>query len=65
MSVIEIEAAISELSSTDFAELSEWFSAYQEKLWDNQIEDDLETGRLDAVLAEVDAEYDAGHSQPL
>jgi len=65
MSVIEIEAAISELSSTDFAELSEWFGAYQEKLWDNQIEDDLETGRLDAVLAEVDAEYDAGHSQPL
>ena len=65
MSVNEIEAAIAELSTNDFAELSEWFRAYQEKLWDKQIEDDWEAGRLDAVLAEVDAEYDAELSQPL
>jgi hypothetical protein len=65
MSVTEIEAAITELSTNDFAELREWFLAYQEKLWDKQIEHDLEAGRLDAVLAEVDAEYDAGLSQPL
>jgi hypothetical protein len=65
MSVTEIEAAITELSTNDFAELREWFRAYQEKLWDKQIEHDLEAGRLDAVLAEVDAEYDAGLSRPL
>jgi len=65
VSVNEIEAAIAELSTNDFAELSEWFRAYQEKLWDKQIEDDWEAGRLDAVLAEVDAEYDAELSQPL
>ena len=65
MSVAEIEAAIAGLSRNDLAELSEWFRDYQEKLWDKQIEDDLATGRLDAVLAEVDAEYESGLSQPL
>ena len=65
MSITEIEAAISGLSTNDLAELSEWFRAYEERLWDKQIEDDLEAGRLDAVLAEVDAEYETGLSQPL
>jgi hypothetical protein len=65
MSVTEIEAAIAELSTKDLTELSEWFRIYQEKLWDKQIADDLDSGRLDAVLAEVDAEYEAGLSQPL
>ena len=65
MSITEIEAAITGLSTNDLSELSEWFRAYEEKLWDKQIEDDLEAGRLDAVLAEVDAEYEAGLSQPL
>ena len=35
------------------------------QLWDKQIEEDLETGRLDALLAEVDDEYEAGLAQPL
>ena len=65
MSITEIEAAITGLSPNDLAELSEWFRAYEEKLWDKQIENDLEAGRLDAVLAEVDAEYETGLSQPL
>jgi len=33
--------------------------------WDKQIEDDLEAGRLDALLAEVDKEYEAELAQPL
>jgi hypothetical protein len=34
-------------------------------MWDKQIEQDLETGRLDALLAEVDQEYAAGLGKPL
>jgi hypothetical protein len=34
-------------------------------MWDKQIEEDLEAGRLDAMLAEVDEEYQAGLGQPL
>ena len=65
MSVSEIEAAISELSNKDLAELVDWLQDYHQRLWDAQIEQDLEAGRLDQVLAEVDEEYEAGLSRPL
>ncbi len=35
------------------------------QIWDRQLEEDLEAGRLDALLAEVDKEYAAGLGQPL
>ena len=65
MSVTEIEAAISELTSKDLDELINWLAEYHAKIWDRQIEEDLEAGRLDAVLAEVDKEYEAGRAEPL
>ena len=65
MSVTEIQAAITELTSDDLADLMKWLDDYQAKLWEQQIEEDLEAGRLDAVLAEVDEDYEAGLSQPL
>lgn len=58
MSVKEIENAITRLSAEDLTELSAWFADYQAKIWDEQIERDLDAGRLDALLDEVDAEYD-------
>ncbi len=42
-----------------------WLEEYHAQRWDKQIEEDLEAGRLDALLAEVDREYEAGSSQPL
>jgi len=65
MSVQEIEAAIVKLSIPQLLELSTWLEEYQARVWDQQIEADLATGHLDTVLAEVDAEYKAGLSQPL
>ena len=65
MSVTEIEAAISELTSKDLDELINWLSEHHAKIWDRQIEEDLEAGRLDTVLAEVDREYEAGLAKPL
>jgi len=59
MSVTEIEAAITELTSKDLDELTSWLAEYYAKIWDRQIEDDLEAGRLDTVLAKVDREYEA------
>jgi hypothetical protein len=35
------------------------------QLWDKQIEKNLETGRLDSLLIEVDDEYEAGLARPL
>jgi len=65
MRVQEIEAAIIQLPINKLIELSTWFEEYQARVWDKQIEDDLAAGRLDAILAEVDAEYEAGLAQPL
>ena len=65
MSVQEIEANVSQLSLPEVRELKEWINAYHSRLWDEQIENDLDNGRLDALLAEVDAEYEAGLAKPL
>ena len=65
MSVKEIEIAVTRLSATDLAELMAWLENYHAQMWDKQIEEDLETGRLDALLAEVDKEYEVGLGQPL
>ena len=65
MSVREIEAAITKLSSRDLAELAAWFADYHNQEWDEQIERDLDSGRLDSFLAEAEAEYEAGQAKPL
>ena len=41
MNVKEIEIAVTELSPTNLNEFASWFDKYQEKLWDNQIENDV------------------------
>ena len=64
MSVTEIEAAITRLSPVELAELMAWIVQYQAHAWDEQIEKDLEEGRLDGLLAEVDREYQEGLARP-
>ena len=65
MSVKEIEAAISRLPVNEVTELMSWLAEHHAQVWDKQIEYDLDSGRLDALLAEVDKEYEAGLAQPL
>ncbi|MBM3333440.1 hypothetical protein FJY63_02150 [Candidatus Sumerlaeota bacterium] len=65
MSVKEIESAIAQLPAPELAELLAWLEEYHSQVWDKQIEEDLQAGRLDPLLAEVDKEYEAGLGQPL
>jgi hypothetical protein len=65
MSVQEIEVAITQLPPQELAQLMVWLLEYHAKVWDQEIEGDLEAGRLDAVLAEVDQEIEAGLARPL
>ena len=53
MSVKEIESAISQLSPRELVELISWLGEHHAQVWDKAIEEDLESGRLDSVLAEV------------
>jgi hypothetical protein len=63
--VKRIEEAITRLPAKDLAELMSWLEEYHAQVWDKRIEEDLEAGRLDALLAEVDEECEAGLPQPL
>jgi hypothetical protein len=65
MGIREIEKAIVQLPAKDLDKLAHWLEDYRAQMWDKQIEEDLEAGRLDALLAEVDEEYEAGLSQRL
>ncbi len=65
MGIKEIEKAITQLPAEDLDRLLGWLEDYHAQMWDRQIEEDLESGRLDVVLAEADREYGAGLSRPL
>jgi hypothetical protein len=65
MSVQEIEKAITQLKGDELSQLITWFEEYQADLWDKQIESDALSGRLDKLVAEAKAEYDAGQCRPL
>jgi hypothetical protein len=65
MSIQEIETAITKLPPEQLGELLGWLADYHHRTWDKQIEEDLEAGRLDAVLAEVDRDYQARLAKPL
>ncbi|MGI8642146.1 MAG: hypothetical protein ACR2MG_19625 [Pyrinomonadaceae bacterium] len=65
MSIKEIETAITQLPAKEVSELMSWLERYHAQIWDKQIANDLEAGRLDSLLAEVDKEYEAGLAKPL
>lgn len=65
MSVKEIELAITQLPPSEFSELMSWLEEYHAQVWDKQIEEDVEAGRLDRVLEQVKADIAAGLKKPL
>jgi hypothetical protein len=60
MSIQELETAIKKLSTKEPASLTTWLIDYHEQIWDQQIEDDLDSGKLDRFLNEIEREYAAG-----
>ena len=64
MTISEIEQAISELSPEELDRLRAWFDEYYAQIWDEQIEEDAKSGRLDKLISEANEEYDAGLSKP-
>jgi hypothetical protein len=65
MSIQELENAISQLSSDDFARLARWIDEYRAEQWDQRIEADIRAGRLDEAGQQADADFDAGRCTPL
>ena len=65
MSIQELETAIKKLSTRELANLTTWLIDYHKQIWDQQIENDLDSGRLDQLLEEIDSEYAAGLAKSL
>ena len=61
----QIEAAILSLSSSEFDRLRLWFFELDYERWDEQIEQDIENGKLEALAQEAIAEFEAGYYQEI
>ena len=63
--VREIEKQIRKLSKEEFAELRDWLAEQDWDAWDAQIASDSRSGKLDSLVSEGKAEYDAGRARKL
>ncbi len=61
----EIEAAVRKLPAEDQYRLAQRLQDVLWEAWDRQIEEDARAGRLDSLLAEVEADIAAGRTKPL
>ena len=61
----QIEAAILSLPSQDFEKLRIWFLELDYERWDEQLERDIEDGKLEALAEEAIAEFEAGNCREI
>jgi hypothetical protein len=62
--VQEIEKAIEHLPADEFFKLGEWFDDQRERLWDERIARDAQSGRLDFLIKEARAARKSGTLRP-
>ena len=55
-----IEAAVEQLAPEQRAEFRAWFEAFDAREWDLQMEQDLQSGRLDWLVEEALGDLTAG-----
>lgn len=66
MSTLEqIEAAILTLPSDEFQRLRQWFFDVDYQRWDEQLEQDISEGKLEALAEEAIAEFEAGRCRQI
>jgi hypothetical protein len=66
MSTIEqIKTTILTLAPNEFQRLRQWFSAVDYQRWNEQLEQDILDGKLDALAEEAIAEFKAGQYQEI
>jgi hypothetical protein len=66
MSTLEqIEAAILTLPSDEFNRLRQWLADVDYQRWDEQLEQDINEGKLDALAEEAIADFAAGRGRKI
>jgi len=62
--VVEIEDAIKQLPSPQLSELRQWFDEFFADQWDDQIQTDANSGKLDFLLQQADEAHLTGKVRP-
>jgi hypothetical protein len=62
---LEVESAIKQLSEGEVRDLAKWLQEYLDEMWDRQIEADLESGRLDRLIAQAEENIAANNVRDL
>jgi hypothetical protein len=66
MSTIEeIERSIRRLSREELAALREWFALFDADVWDRQLEEDAQAGKLDELADEALQDDESGRCTDL
>ncbi len=63
--VESIEEQIKALSAEELSQLRAWFLEFDWVLWDQQLERDVVSGKLDALAEKALRDHAAGKSTPL
>ena len=61
----QIQLSIEQLSATEIARLREWLDELDERLFDENIEHDAKSGKLDKLAAEARRDHKRGLSRKL
>lgn len=63
--VKEIEQAVAKLPAESLSQFRDWFEAFEAAGWDQQLEADVCSGRLDLLVNEARDEYKTGKTSSL
>lgn len=65
MSLAELEKEITKLSPGEFGAFTRWLDDYAAQAWDQQLESDVASGKLDHLAEQADADFTAGRCTEL
>jgi len=63
--VQEIEKAVASLEPVEMATFRAWFEEFDASLWDQQLQADVESGKLDKIAEQAIDDFKKGKSRPL
>ena len=63
--IIEIEKAISTLPPEGLAQFRAWFEEFDAAVWDRQFEEDVVSGKLDAIADKAISDFKNGNFKEL
>jgi hypothetical protein len=63
--VEQLEHEVQSLSGDELGHFRSWFAEFDARVWDRQFEEDVQSGKLDAVADRARRAHEAGKSSRL